>query len=135
MEFYVKEEDLHKKFPANSKVTFFPNPRIIEVNGQRYNIIREGDTMTVTVLTEAEVDWYVRRNGKYIRITSSNGFFPTDLVAGIKGMKYSENTELSRLTGWVTSYNTGSGSACFKFENYNNALSILKAIGFEIEYN
>lgn len=70
---YIKEEDLHKVFPANSKVTFFPNPRIIEVNGTRCEIIRKGDAMAVYPLTQAEADWYVRKKGNYVRVMSSTG--------------------------------------------------------------
>ena len=131
MEFYVKEEDLHKKFPANSNVTFFPNPRVIEVNGLRYNIIRGDDTMTVTPLTQAEIDWHVRKQGNFVKIVSSTGFFPHDLVAGIKGIKYSEDTELSQQTGWVNSYNTGSASCIFEYGKHTKALAILKAVGFK----
>ena len=129
---YIKESELHKVIPAGSKVTFFPNPRIIEADGIRCHIIRENDFISVELLTEAERDWYIRREGHYVALRASDGHFPTDLVAGIKGKKYSEDTELSQKTGWVNSYHIGSGVNCFEFEKYLAALDILREAGYVI---
>lgn len=74
----------------------------------------------------------LRKQGNYVKIVSSTGFFPFDLVAGVKNGKYSADTELSQQTGWVNSYNTDSASSIFEYGKHTEALAILKAAGFKV---
>lgn len=122
---------MFEKLSAHKRVENMPNPRCKVCNNVHYNII-DGINISVKKMNADEIDWHIKRDGDYYIMTSSCGFFPTDLVAGVVNRTYNENTELSQHTGYVKSYNTGSSSNCFKAERCANAIAILRKVGFNV---
>lgn len=130
MEQYVTME-VFDKLSKSKIVEECPNPRVKYCEGIRYNIV-DGIEITVKKMDKDEIEWSIKRDGDFVIMSSSNGFFPTDLIAGIANKVYNENTELSKHTGYVRSYNTGTASACFKVEKYANAVAILRNVGYNV---
>ena len=116
---------------AGKRVEEFPNPRVKGCNGVHYHII-DGVEITVKKMNKDEIEWYIKRDGDFVIMSSSDRFFPTDLIAGVVNRIYNENTELSQHTGYVKSCNTGTSSNCFKVEKYNNAVAILRNVGYNV---
>ena len=70
------------KLSAGKSVEEFPNPRVKGCDGVRYHII-DGVEITVKRMSKDEVEWYIKRDGNFVIMSSSDRFFPTDLVAGV----------------------------------------------------
>ena len=119
------------KLSAGKRVDEFPNPRVKGLDGVSYHII-DGVEITVKRMSKDEVEWYIKRDGDFVIMSSSDRFFPTDLVAGVANKIYNENAELSQHTGYIRSCNTGSASNCFKAEKHANAVAILRNVGYNV---
>ena len=123
--------EVFNKLSKSKIIDEYPNPRVKYCEGIRYNII-DGIEITVKKMDKDEIEWSIKRDGDFVIMSSSDGFFPVDLIAGITNRVYNENTELSQHTGYVRSYNIGTTSACFKAEKYDNAVAILRNVGYNV---
>lgn len=126
----VKKHKIIEHYPNNQF------KKCIDKKGNEYrlHIIYPNDKLQITKLSESEIEWYCpSHKGSNITSITCN-WFPRELVAGVINHRYVEQSELSKLTGWLsTSANTGSNMDCFLTSNVNKAIEILVKNGFEIE--
>jgi len=116
----------------------YPNPVFyaIELNGElcRLHIRdKEGKIVYFKKLDEIESAWYCPQIKSDKIIMLSCEWFPKELIAGVLNGRYDVNTDLSRATGWVQSFNTGSNSECFRESKVHEAIYILEKNGFELK--
>jgi len=118
-------------------IKHFPNKQIktcIDKNGKEYtlHIIYPCDTIKIKSLNSSEVQWFTGKPDLKVTMVTLN-WIPKELIAGIIDGKYSQNTELSLKTGYISSCNTGSNSVCVLTEKLQYCLSILIKAGFKME--
>lgn len=134
---------LFARLSKGKKVKDFPNPDVKEIDGVSYYIV-DNPTCMIRKLEENEYPWHLglshdtftEKYGSedaYI-LKVSTGFSPTDLVAGVKKGMYTEDTPLSRKTGWLSSCNLGTASDAFCGSKVNNAIKILRSKGFMFDF-
>lgn len=115
----------------------FLNPqfkRCVDKDGNEYrlHIILPQDKIEIQQLTKNDALYYCGRKESITMLTLN--WFPKELVVGINGKIYSEDTKLSFKTGYVRSDNTGTSSECFLTEKVGFAIEILWGNGFEINF-
>jgi len=124
------------------RVKDFPNPAVKEMDGVRYEIV-DNPTCTIRKLEEESYPWYIglskdvfieKYGGEVYVLSVVGGFFPTDLVAGVKKGMFSEDTDLSRKTGWLHSRNLGTAGEAFNSSKVYNAIKILRKNGFMFDF-
>jgi hypothetical protein len=119
-------------------VKSYPNPNIkaVLMNGKKFmvNIITPDQKVTVSNLTKQEQEWYGARNHDVVMVTVENGYFPTELLAGVIDGRYSENHYISRRYGWINSMSTGTGSGLILKSKIDDCVQFLKSVGYEVEY-
>jgi len=133
------------KWQAISKgkrVKDFPNPAVKEMDGVRYEIV-DNPTCTIRKFEEEDYPWFIglrkdlfmhKYGGEVYELTVVDGFFPIDLVAGVKNGMFSEDADLSRETGWLSSRNLGTAGEAFNSSKVNNAIKILRKNGFMFDF-
>ncbi len=95
--------------------------------------------ITIEVLDKNHYMWFLNRNhdklGDVYIATESRGWFPTELVAGVKERCFSEDTSLSRNTGWLNGNGCrGSMTAFFRADRIKEAIKVLKNNGYQVEF-
>ena len=120
-------------------INSYPNPVFYDVeynnNLCRLHLINDDNNKVfIKKLTEEERAWYCPQIKSDDIIMLSAEWFPKELIAGVYNHRYDINTDLSSLTGWVQSFNTGSNSECFRATKVHEAIYILEKNGFEIVY-
>ena len=137
---YVKEASVGKRLRDMGAVIteHYPNPIVkgIEAGGQkmRLHIITPGVTVVFKEMTEGDARWHTRHGRAHFGegvVMVSCDWFPKDLLVGVEGQEYSEDTELSKRTGWVPSLNTGTNCAVFRASGIPEVKRILVANGFD----
>jgi hypothetical protein len=131
---------IYRKSLAGLKViNTFPNPIFydVEYNNEKcrlHLITDENNKVFIRTLTDEERAWYCPQIKSEEIIMLSCEWFPKELIAGVYNGRYDINTDLSRATGWVQSFNTGSSSECFRASRVYEAIYILEKNGFIIQY-
>lgn len=101
-------------------VESFPNPdvKIGIFGGDRCRLYKTC-VMKVETMTADRTKWFVGdKQGDFVMVTASNGHFPTNIVCGTQNGMYNATTELAKLSGYVQSFGTGTGSQCFLEERF-----------------
>lgn len=130
---YLTEAEFKSRFSDQSVVKHYPNPRCKRVGNGYYHII-DGEVITVRELTKSEVLWYlgIDTEERFVQMSDSSGHFPTNLVAGVINGVFHQLAPLSQVTGWVSA-NMGTRSVALRLEKAENAIQILKDVGFEVK--
>jgi hypothetical protein len=103
-------------------------------NNYRLHVIYPCDKISVKELTFDESKWFCGNSDKSIKFTSLTcNWFPKELISGVIDHLYTSKSELSKLTGWVRSANTGTRTEVFLTSKVINAIDILMDKGFELE--
>lgn len=106
------------KASTGKKVVDYPNPWIKDVDGVRYHIVNTEMEYKISELEKKSYPWYLGMTYEsYVSHvkdifgdTDARVFvlecewFPTELVAGVKGGRFSNVSDLSRKTGWIRSF-------------------------------
>lgn len=126
----ITELDKHKI------VEDFPNPQFkicIDSKGIKYklHIILPKDKIVVSKLNKTQALYFT---GKDIDVCIlSLNWLPKHKIVGVIKNFYSQDTELSKFTGFIQSVNLGSGTEAFLTSNVMNAVNILTDLGFEFD--
>lgn len=94
--------------------------------------------ITIEALDKNQYMWFLNRThdkiGDVYMAIDSKGWFPTELVAGVKERCFSEDTSLSRNTGWLKGNGCrGSMTEFFRADRINEAIKVLKNNGYKVE--
>ncbi len=133
---FIKE----KKFKAYAKgkvVKDYPNPYVKDVNGERIDIIPNDEVVTFKKMTASDVMYFIGNVSEevYEGSVKVGCWFPTELVCGVVSGVFSQNTELSRKTGWIsTNGQFGSRNDAFLATGVKEAARILKKNGFNVRF-
>lgn len=133
---YVTEAQVEKYLPYIVKE--YPNPFIKDCvkDGQniQLNIVSRDAVILITKMTKEKKDWYLCRTvDEDTYMLQSTDYFPTDLIAGVNSKnEYSEDTLLSRQTGYLRSKNTGVSAAIIRASKLAECMKILKANHFSV---
>lgn len=129
MTVYLPDDKFNEIKPK--AITTYPNPNIIVavMDGRNRKIVR---TSIISVMKPNPdvCKWHNIPYGSYVG-TSSCGFFPKDLIAGVILGRYSMKSELSKKTGWIESRNLG--TAAEAFTNLDLVTRILEVNNFKVQ--
>lgn len=106
------------KISNGKKVVDYPNEWIKDVDGVRYQIVNPDMKYEITELKKEQYLWYLGMSYESYASTLKYVFgdtdarvfalkcewFPTELVAGVKGGRYCNVSTLARKTGWLRSF-------------------------------
>lgn len=133
---YVTEKQA-KEYAAYV-VEEYPNPYMKKCikEGKTFmlNIIKEGFVVCAEKMTQQDKDWYLSRPiGEDVYMLSCPDYFPTELIAGVnaKGL-FSEDTSLSRKTGFLNGCNMGGRSVTVRTSKLAECVKILEANHFPV---
>ncbi len=125
-------------------VVSYKNKYLKRIGDIYYHIITDGVGIEVKLLSDKEKNCYcaVKTDEDVVMLSLNDkgfrtlGWFPTELVAGLKGGYVNMNTPLSRKTGWLEDTDaSGSFTACFLKSKVEEAIKILENNGFKIIRN
>lgn len=113
-----KFHHLKEHFKNYGGIELFPNESIFKVHKEgietTYHLACE---ILVTYMTPKERGWFLERDiykVPIVQASAEDGFFPKSLVAGVIKNRYSMETQLSKLTGWIGS----TGNMCTATEAF-----------------
>jgi hypothetical protein len=117
----------------------FPNPVFFDVEYKNslyrlHLITDDNNKIFIKKLNESERAWYCPQIKTDEIVMLSGEWFPKELIAGVINGRYDASSYLSRATGWVQSFNTGSNAECFRSSRVIEAIYILEKNGFVIQY-
>lgn len=118
-------------------IEHYPNKQFklcLDENGNKYklHIIYPEDKITIYEVFGANKKWHFGNREERICVLNLN-WLPNNLIVGTEGKYYSENSILSKSTGFVNSKNLGSNSEGFLASNVHVPLKILKMADFEFD--
>lgn len=143
---YISEKEFYNRFDNYEE---FPNPLIKKVGIKKYHLIPEDCQIQLSLLQDEEYEWYYQMNKDFfektfktrivkasiISETHNNIYFPIELIAGVdSSKKYSENTSLSLITGYLKSKNSGSSTCLFREDKVKNMIKILRGKNFNCKF-
>lgn len=108
------------KLSKGKKVVDYPNELIKDIDGVRYHIVNPDMEYEIYELGKEHYSWYLGMTPESYASALKEMFgdddtrvfvlkcewFPTELVAGIKGGRFCNTAALSRKTGWIRSFGT-----------------------------
>lgn len=137
------------KISKGKKVIEFPNPLVKEIDGIRYNIVPKDIVCKAELMKPESYEWYLGMSYDQYKelikkefddddprvyvLSVSTGFFPTELVAGVKDRVFSSYTALSKKTGYINRAFLGSAGNAFRASCIQATLKILKKNHFKFE--
>ena len=133
---FIKEQDF-KAFSKGKKVVDYPNQYVKDVAGERVDIIPTGECITFKKMSESDVRYYIGNVGEdvYEASVKIGCWFPTELVCGVVRGCFSQNTDLSKDTGWLqTTGQFGSKNDAFLVRKAKVAAKKLKDAGFKVVF-
>ena len=133
---YIKEQDF-AEYAKGQVVKDYPNEYIKDVACIETHIIPTDECIIFKKMSKEDVEYYIGKVDEevYEGSTQVLGFFPTGLVAGTYKGCYTQNTWLSKETGWLqTSGTFGSRNDAFRASKVQFAAELLKNAGFNVRF-
>ena len=133
---FIKEADF-AEYAKDQVVKDYNNPYVKDVAGIDTHIIPTDECIVFKKMSKDDVEYYIGKVNEevYEGSTTILGWFPTELVCGIIGSRFWQDTELAQKTGWLqTNGMFGSKNDAFLASKVNVAAEILKEVGFNVRF-
>ena len=123
------------------EIVSYNNKYLKRIGDTYYHIVVDGVGIEVKLLSEEDKNYYcaIKTDEDVVELSLNDkgfrtlGWFPTELVAGVKGGYINMDTPLSRKTGWLYKRDAaGSFTAYFLKSKVEEAIKILENNGFRI---